>query len=150
MKSRSSLQPNMSSIAQTKAVIDLPMYLVVTIIIGIIALGSVLSIMVLPSFYTSNPIVTVDPLIASINNSTSTITYYVQVHTQDHQPIEDAHVIIKHSSTINANTTNSSGQTTITIQPKIPQGLHENYLDVTVKASGYATMTNTKMLKVIL
>lgn len=150
MKLRSSSQPNMPSITQTEAVIDLPMYLVVTIIIGIIALGSVLSIMVLPSFYTSNPIVTVDPLIASVNNSTDTITYYVQVNTQDHQPIGDAHVIIKHLSTINANTTNSSGQTSITIQPKIPRGLHETYLDVTVKASGYPTITNTKMLKVIL
>jgi len=150
MKLRSSSQPNMPSIKQTEAVIDLPMYLVVTIIIGIIALGSVLSIMVLPSFYTINPIVTVDPLIASVDNSTDTITYYVQVNTQDDQPIGDAHVIIKHSSTIKANTTNSSGQTTITIQPKIPHGLHETYLDVTVKASGYPTITNTKMLKVIL
>lgn len=134
----------------TDAVIDLPMYLVVTIIIGLIALGSILSMMVIPPFFTATPVVIIDPVVTTVNASNSSITYYVKVNTPDHQPIRNAHVIIKESTTIAINTTNASGETRVRIQPEIPSGLHEIYLDVIVKTNNYQTLTNTDLLKVIL
>ncbi|MBS3749293.1 MAG: hypothetical protein KGY65_05655 [Candidatus Thermoplasmatota archaeon] len=139
-----------TSMSTTDAVIDLPMYLVVSIVIGIIALGSILSMMVIPSFFSETPIVTIEPLVTTVNASNSSITYYVQVNTLDHQPIRNAHVIIKESNTIAVNTTNSSGETRVNIRPMIPAGLHEVYLDVIVKTNRYESFTNTDLLKVIL
>ena len=134
----------------TDAVIDLPMYLVVTIIIGLIALASILSMMVFPPFFTETPVLIIDPVVTTVNASNSSITYYVKVNTPDHQPIRNADVIIKESNTIAINSTNASGETTISIQPEIPLGLHEIYLDVIIKTNNYQTLTNTDLLKVIL
>jgi len=150
MNSHSTDYSATTSISTTDAVIDLPMYLVVTIIIGLIALGSILSMMVVPPFFTETPIVTIEPLVTTVNASNSPITYYVKVNTPDHQPIRNAHVILRESNTIAVNTTNSSGETRVSIQPVIPVGLHEVYLDVIVKTNRYGSVTNADLLKVIL
>jgi flagellar basal body-associated protein FliL len=132
------------------AVIDVPLYLLITIIIGLIALGSIFSMMILPTFFTPKPIVTATPLITTINQSNETIHYHFYIHSEDHQPITNAHIIIKNTDTIATNTTNKSGQTTITVQPTIPRGLHETYFDVIVKPPTNQRVTKNHLLKVIL
>lgn len=132
------------------AVIDLPVYLVITIIIGIFVLGGILSMIFLPSFFTPTPVVTINPLIAMVNNTSTSIQYQVLIQTPDQKPIANAHVIIKNDQTIRTNITNISGMTMITVQPKIPQGLHETFFDVLVKTSTYKSVEHRQMLKVVL
>jgi hypothetical protein len=139
-----------SFLKDDSAVIDLPMYLVITLIIGSVALVSILSMMVLPSMFTGTPLVSVEPLITSINTTNASIQYQVYVSTPDHQPIRDAHIILKNQNTIATNSTNNSGGATITIPVTIPSGLQQIYLDVIVKTASYQTVTNNNMLKVIL
>ena len=132
------------------SVVDLPMYLVVTLIIGSVALASILSMIFLPSFTIETPLVFVEPLLTSINTSNGTIQYHVRVTTPTHQPLSNAHVIIKNQQSIATNSTNASGETIVTIQATIPPGLQETYFDVIVKSPRYQTFTNINMLKVIL
>lgn len=139
-----------SFLKDDSAVIDLPVYLVITLIIGSVALVSILSMMVLPSIFTDTPIVSVEPLITSINTTNSSIQYQIYVTTPDHQPIRNAHVILKNQHTIAMNSTNKSGGATITIPVRIPSGLQQVYLDVIVKTASYQTISNNNMLKVIL
>lgn len=141
---------NQPLIHDNAAIIDLPLYLLITIIIGLIALGSIFSMMVLPTFFTPKPIVTATPLITTINHSNETIHYHIHIISEDHHPIANAHVIIKNTNTIATNTTNTSGQTTIPIQPTIPPGLHETYFDVIVKPPTSQQVTKHHLLKVIL
>lgn len=132
------------------AVLDLPMYLVVTLIIGILALTSIISMMILPVFPSETPHVTIHPLIKSVNTSNFVISYQVQVIDTDHRPLSDAHVIIKNVDTIAVNTTNQTGSATLMVQGNIPLGLHETYFDVIVKSSKYPTFTSENMLKIVL
>jgi hypothetical protein len=143
--------PSSSSIHNhDSAVIDLPMYLVITLIIGLVALGSILSMIVLPSFFAPTPQISADPLVAIINSSDASINYHIHVTSVENSPIEDAHVIIKNTNVIATNKTNTSGWTTVSVQPKIPSGLHETYFDVIVKSPSYQQVTYNHMLKVIL
>lgn len=139
-----------SFLTDDSSVVDIPMYLVVTLIIGLVVLASILSMIFLPSLTTETPLVFVEPLLSSINTSTGSIQYHVRVTTPTHQPMVDAHVIIKNQQSIATNSTNESGQTIVSIQVRIPQGLQETYFDVIVKSNRYQTLTNTNMLKVIL
>jgi hypothetical protein len=126
------------------------MYLVVTLIIGILALASMFSLMFLPVFPSETPHVTVDPLITSVNSTNSSITYQVQITDTNHRPLTNAHIIIKNMDTIAVNTTNESGMATLNVQVTMPIGLHETYLDVIVKTSKYPTFSSEDMLKVVL
>ncbi|MDG6218109.1 MAG: hypothetical protein QCI00_01545, partial [Candidatus Thermoplasmatota archaeon] len=63
------------------SVVDVPMYLVVTLIIGSVALASILSMIFLPSFIIETPLVSVEPLLSSINTSNGTVQYHVRVTT---------------------------------------------------------------------
>jgi len=134
----------------TIAVIELPLYLVVTTIIGVIVLGSILSMMILPAYLTPTPVVTVSPQIAVINNTSTPLHYQVHVKTPDHHPITHAHVIIKNDHMISTNTTNTTGIAILTLTPNIPQGLHETYFDVLVKTSQFKPVHQKHSLKVIL
>jgi hypothetical protein len=131
------------------AVLDLPLYLVVTIIIGSIALASILSMIILPPYFTPNPVLTITPVVTAINSSNTTIQYEALVNTQEGKPIANAHVIIKNGQTISTNITNEFGIANLSIQAIIPPGLHECYFDVIVKSSTHQ-VSYQKMLKVVL
>lgn len=132
------------------SVVDVPMYLVITLIIGSVALASILSMIFMPSFTTETPLVFVEPLLSSINTTNGSVQYHVRVTSPTHQPMVNAHVIIKNQQSIATNSTNESGETIVKIQVTIPQGLQETYFDVIVKSPRYQILTNTNMLKVIL
>lgn len=132
------------------AVIDLPLYLVITLIIGLFVLGSILSMIFIPTFFTPHPIISVSPVLTPINNTTASIQYQITVHTPEQTPITNAHVIIKNQDTIATNTTNNTGMATIVIHPIIPPGLHETYFDVIVRTASYQPFHHQNMLKVIL
>lgn len=136
--------------SDSTAVIELPLYLVVTIIIGIVVLGSILSMMMLPSYLDPTVSVTVKPQIAIINNTTTPLHYHVLVQDPNHQPIANAHVIIKNDYTISTNTTTNLGQTNVTLTPSIPQGIYETYYDVIVKTPDFQPFHQKHLLKVIL
>jgi len=136
-------------ISNDSAILDLPLYLVVTIIIGIIALTSILSMIILPTYFTPTPVLDITPVVTSINSSDTSIRYQALVKTPDGKPIEHAHVIIKNGQAISTNTTNELGMAILTIQAIIPTGLHECYFDVIVKSSTHQ-VTHPQMLKVVL
>ncbi len=137
------------NIHNDSAILDLPLYLVVTMIIGIIALTGILSMIVLPSYFNPTPVLSITPVVTSINTSSSPITYQALVTSSNGKPIKDAHVIIKNGQAISTNTTDEQGKSILTIQATIPIGLHECYFDVIVKYSNHH-VTYPQLLKVVL
>lgn len=148
MKSIPDKSPN-RNIHNESAILDLPLYLVVTMIIGIIALTGILSMIVLPSYFHPTPVLSISPVVTSINNSSSQVRYHAVVTSSDGKPIKDAHVIIKNGQAISTNSTDEQGKSILTIQATIPMGLHECYFDVMVKYSNHQVFY-PQLLKVVL
>lgn len=140
---------NHSLVSNDSAVLDLPLYLVVTIIIGIIALTGILSMMVIPPYFSPTPELSINPVVTTINRSNTLVHYQALIQTPEGQPIEQAHVIIKNGQTIATNTTNELGKANLTLQVTIPNGLHETYFDVIIKSSNHR-ISFPQLLKVVL
>jgi len=119
----------------SSAVIDLPMRLVVSLIIGTVALSAIIAFMMHPCIIPHTLSVSIDPLVLSINGSDQNVSIKIHVSDESNDPVNDAVVTIKGHDVIIANTTDHLGDTVLSFPVTIPEGISEIYLDVMVKAS---------------
>jgi len=137
-------------IKNEKAVLGLPMRLTVSLIIGTVALVTILSYVMNPCLFPDRMIVSVNPManIVSGNNSTD-INITIYVNETNGYPIKNANVIIKGLTGIGANHTDENGKTIIQMTVKLESGVIEGYLDVSVKAACHETFSQQDMIKIL-
>jgi len=132
-------------------VIGLPMRLTVSIIIGTVALISILSFFLNPCLFPDKMIVTISPNLNEIpiGNDTAEFNFTISVFGSEGQPIKNANVIIKGLSGIGSSFTDENGITTVQIFVELDKGRFEGYLDVSVKAACHETFSQRDMIKII-
>ena len=135
--------------SDSTAVIDLPMRLVVSLIIGTVALSAMIAFMIQPCLFPQVLSVSIDPLVSSINDTNTNVSFHIHVTDDAGNPVTDANVIIKGYHNIKSNRTDHLGNTHISFSMHIPEGISESYLDVIVKASCAATRSMTDCIKIV-
>ncbi|MDG6229591.1 MAG: hypothetical protein QCH96_06465 [Candidatus Thermoplasmatota archaeon] len=131
------------------AVIDLPMRLIVSVIIGTIALSTIIAVIVQPCLFPRSLSISIDPLTHTINDTSSNISFQVHVIDDSGHPVSHATVIIKGLDTIKSNVTDDSGDTLLILSMRFPEGISEMFLDVIVKAPCATTRTLNNYLRII-
>jgi hypothetical protein len=129
------------------AVLGLPMRLTVAVIIGTIALASILGFILNPCLFPTKMIISVDPMSQDI---TSSITFPCDVLVQDQQgrPVIGAQVLIKGLGAAQSIATDVAGKASFTLTVALSTGTSEGYLDVQVKAPCFETFSQPDMIKI--
>jgi flavin reductase (DIM6/NTAB) family NADH-FMN oxidoreductase RutF len=135
--------------SDTFAVIDLPMRLVVSLIIGSVALGTIVSFMMQPCLFPRSLSVSIDPLSLTINNTSSDVSFLVHVIDDANHPVSDALVIIKGNYDVASNMTDETGYCHLSLTVYLPDGISEGYLDVQIKASCKTTFDQKDIIRIV-
>ncbi|MCX6664528.1 MAG: Ig-like domain-containing protein [Euryarchaeota archaeon] len=148
-----SLHENILRFKQDKhGVVGLPMRLTISIIIGTVALFTIISFIMSPCLFPSKMIITIYPLTNTIPGDdpfplNPPITVYV--NTSEGHPIKGATVLIKGLSGAGSGSTDENGKCVIPITVTLASGLHEGYLDVSVKAPCHESFSQDDMIKIV-
>jgi len=133
-----------------KAVIGLPMKLTVSLIIGAVALVTILSFIMNPCLFPNKMIISIKPMVNIVSGSGPTdVNITVFVNETDGHPIFNANVIINGAGGIGSGVTDKNGKTFIHITVKLENGVNEDYLDVSVKAACRETFSQQEMIKIV-
>lgn len=132
-----------------KAVLGLPMRLMVSIIIGTVALAAIISFVSNPCLFPAKMIVSIEPMVSTINSSHNYTEIDITVCGTDGAQIREALVIIKGPGSVESSYTNEYGKASINITSKLESGANEGYLDVIVKAACHETFTHEDMIKIV-
>ena len=133
-----------------RAVLGLPMRLTVSLIIGTIALVAILSFIVQPCLFPGRMDITVTPYVTILSGSgPENVSYTVFVHETDGRPLNDASVIINGLGGAGAGFSDESGMAWIQLRVQLQEGLHEGYLDISVKAPCHQTIEDNDAIKVV-
>jgi hypothetical protein len=133
-----------------KAVIGLPMKLTVSLIIGTIALVTILSYIMNPCMFPSQMIVSVNPILNTIpGDQPSELNITVFVNDTNGHTIKDAIVMIKGLGGIGSNYTDENGKTIINITVELAQNANEGYLDISVKAACHEKYIQDDLIKIV-
>jgi len=135
-----------------QGVVGLPMRLTVSIIIGTVALFTIISFIMNPCLFPSKMVVSVYPLTNTILGDGSfslnpPITVYV--NSSDGHPIAGANVLIKGLGGAGSGSTDEHGKCVILITVTLESGLHEGYLDLSVKAPCHESFSQDDMVKIV-
>jgi len=138
-------------IKNENAVIDLPMRLTVSIVVGTVALIAILSFIINPCLFPGKMIVSVDSMVNEIpvGNVSSEFNFTFSVIDTEGHSIHNANVIIKGLGGIGSGSTDENGEITIQISAELKEGQYEGYLDVSVKAACYETFSQNDMIKIV-
>jgi len=138
-------------IKNDKAVLGMPMRLTVILIIGIIALITILSFILNPCLFPDKMIVNVDPTVNKITTGDSG-TFVIDVHVTDSNgnPVSSANVIIDGLGGAGSGTTNEYGDTSIQIKVGLEPGRIQGFLSVNVNAGAcYERFSQSDMIAVV-
>ena len=138
-------------IKNNNAVIGLPMRLIVSIVIGSVALIAILSFILNPCLFPSKMIVSVDSMVNEIptGNVSADFNFTFSIIDREGHSIHNANIIIKGLGGIGSGSTNENGETTIQISVELKDGQYEGYLDVSAKAACYETFSQNDMIKIV-
>jgi len=129
-----------------KAVTELPMRMVVTLVIGGVALGSVTYYLTSNCWSPENIQVSWSPEV--LNEGSNTLE--VKVADGHGKPIKNAIVTVVGLGTASSNKTGSNGEVRLHINPILPKYRNEGYLSIQVKAGGcYRDFTQSDAIKVV-
>jgi len=142
---------NLKKIINNKeAVVGLPMRLMVSIIIGTIALAFIISYVTNPFLFPQDMKVSINPFVHIVDSENPTeINIKFNVNDSDNKPIEKAEIIIKGVNTISNNYTDQNGVSTFNIIISMDENLIEDYLDVKVKKPGFNTYSKNDLIKIV-
>ena len=133
-----------------RAVVSLPMRLIVSIVIGLAVLSAILSFLSNSNLSKPSMVVYVDPILCEVNSSSGLINLSISVSsTTSGRPIKDAIVIVEGLNGFTSALTDSNGRTNISISITFPRYTREGYLDVTVKSPYYSTFHQEDTIRVI-
>ena len=129
-----------------KAVIDMPLRLTVTIIIGTITLLAILGYMTNLSVLSEEIIVEIDTYTAQITSNNS---FLVTVTDTNGNSLPGSLVIIKGLEQLSSNTTDNTGTTTIEVCCVLNATQSQGYLDIIVRPpDGYNDYFQEKIIKI--
>ena len=133
------------------AVIDLPMRLTVSIVVGTVALIAILSFILNPCLFPGKMIVSVDSMVNEIpvGNVSADFNFTFSIVDIEGHSIHNANVIIKGLGGIGSGSTDENGEITIQISVELEEGQYEGYLDVSVKAACHETFSQNDMIKIV-
>ena len=133
------------------AVIGLPLRLTVSLIIGITALSIILSFILNPCLFPGKMIVNIEPMVNIIPSGSDEheFSITITITDQDGYSVKDASVLIKGLGDAASDNTDSNGEVTIKIKPRLEEGVHEGYLDILVKAGCMEEFQEENMIKII-
>lgn len=127
-------------------VLGLPMRMVVALIIGGAALGTITYFMTTHCWSPEQLNVNWHPDVVDEGASTINVT----VRDADGDPIKDASVAITGLGGAGSDKTNNDGEVEITIHTHIPENRNEGYLDITARVSGcYKDYSHNDAIKVV-
>lgn len=137
-------------ISDEHAVLSSPLRLLISLIIGIIVLGAILSSLSNPCLLPKKLVVSVTPMIETIPCDNQTpLTFFIFVNDSSGHTVQGASVILIGLGGASSNTTDSSGKTMIDIQCTFEKGMYEGYLDVSVKAPCHETFFYRDLIKIV-
>ncbi len=132
------------------AVLGLPLRVTVSLLIGAVALGAILSYILNPCLFPERLIVTISPMVMTISGDGPTnVSILVHVNDTNGHPIKGSQVIIKGLGGGCGGLTNDAGQTVLVLQIHIDPGIHEGYLSVSVDAAGHESFEQVDFIKII-
>lgn len=131
----------------SKGVIELPLRLIVTIVIGGVALTTVLAFLFSPCLFKKDLQVCWDTYKIKADEET-TIT--VSVLDEKGKPVRGATVLLKGLGNATVNQTNETGRVELTIKVTLPEERHEGYLELIVDAGNcYEKFREEEAIKVV-
>jgi len=138
-------------IKNKKAVLGLPMRLTVSLIIGVIALATILAYILNPCLFPSKMTISVHPMVNVVpaGQESNTFDIDIYVNETDGHSIKGAIVVIKGLGGLVSNSTNGKGKTTIQITVELETGSNEGYLDVSVKSPCHEVFSQQDMIKIV-
>jgi hypothetical protein len=137
-------------IRNQSAVLGLPLRLTVSLVIGTITLLAILSYILNPCLFPARMLVSVTPYVTILSGSgPENVTFIVYVNTSDGHPLSGASVLIKGLGGAGAGFSDETGTVRIQLQVRLQSGLHEGYLDVSVKAACHEPFEQQDVLKVV-
>ncbi len=117
------------------AVLGLPLRMVVSLVIGMVALSAVLSQMLQPGLIPRPVAVVVTPMAAAVTDEGPwNVTLQVHVTDRSGRPFLGAAVLVTGLGGASAGRTDKDGRAAVTICINLSAGCYEGYLDVTVNA----------------
>ncbi len=129
-------------------ILELPLRMVVTIVIGGVALATILSFILQPCLFPSDLQVSWQP---SVIESDMEEKISVEVKNSRGNPISGATVLISGLGTASVNKTNAHGKTTLYIKATLPQYRKEGYLNIRVTVGGcYKKFYQENAIKVVM
>jgi len=133
-----------------EAVIGLPLRLVVSLIIGMIALGTILAFLSTPGLVPQPLVVSVSPLVGTIaGNETENVSFLVSVSDREGHAQASATVIITGLGSAGIGRTNASGRARVCLSVSLEPGVLEGYLDVRVSAAQHPRFEQAAMVKIL-
>jgi hypothetical protein len=137
-------------IVDEHAVLGLPMRLTVSLVIGTIALITILSFILNPCLFPERMLVSVTPYVTVLPGSEpENVSFTIYVNETDGHPLSGASVIIKGLGGAGSGFSDETGKTIIEIQVQLKDGIHEGYLDVLVNAACHESFEQQDMIKVV-
>ena len=137
-------------IGDDHAVLGLPLRVTVSLIIGAVALGAILSYILNPCLFPERLIVTVNPMVTTISDDDVTnASFLVHVNDTKGHPITGARVIIKGLGGGCCGFTDTKGRTNLILQVHLDPGIHEGYLSVSVDAACHESFEQLDMIKIV-
>jgi hypothetical protein len=137
-------------IKNDQAVLGLPLRLTVSMIIGTVALITLLTFILTPCLFPGRTIVSITPMVQSVSGEEpENITFVVYVNGTKGNPVCDASVIIKGLGGAGSGITDNQGKTSIQLQVVLPHNSYEGYLDISVKAPCFQVFEQQDMIKIV-
>ncbi len=132
------------------AVIGLPLRLVVSLIIGVVALGAILGFLSTAGVVSQPLVVSVRPLVGSVGgNASGTVSFQVSVADRLGHAQAAATVMIVGLGGAGVGRTDASGRVVVGLPVSLEPGVWEGYLDVRVSAVGHPRFVQAAMVKVV-
>ena len=137
-------------ISSDHAVLGLPLRVTVSLIIGMVALGAILSYILNPCLFPEKLIVSVSPMMTIISdNLTSNASFLVHVNDTKSHPVVGARVIIKGEGLGSCGFTDIKGTVYLVLQVHLDPGICEGYLSVSVQAACHEAFDQVDMIKIV-
>lgn len=132
------------------AVLGLPLRITVSIIIGAVALGAILSYILNPCLFPERVVVSVSPMMITISGDQAVnATFLVHVNDTKNHPVRDARVILKGLGGAGYGYTDNQGKITLVVQVHLDPGIHEGYLSLSVSAPCHESIEQFDFIKIV-
>jgi hypothetical protein len=126
------------------------MRITVSIILGTITLGAILSYILNPCLFPERLVVSVNPMITTISNDqAANATFLVHVNDTNSHPVRGARVIIKGLGGACYGYTDNQGKINLVVQVHLDPGIHEGYLSLSVSSPCHESCEQSDIIKIV-